>query len=70
MTKWKTGEVQDSTFMSKTPEAPTARWGMKAMAARIKEIGEVDDVLVIGIDFGTTLVTLNNLPCQPELTGM
>jgi hypothetical protein len=70
MTKWKTGEIQDSTYGSKSADASNGRWGMKAMAARIKEIGEVDDVLVIGIDFGTTLVTLNNLPCQPELTGM
>ncbi|OQE47198.1 hypothetical protein PENCOP_c001G01352 [Penicillium coprophilum] len=54
MTKWKTGEVQDSTYMTKTSEVPTGRWGMKAMAARIKELAEVDDVLVIGIDFGTT----------------
>jgi hypothetical protein len=43
-------------FMRKTSEVPNERWGMKALVNKIKKKrgSALDNVLVIGIDFGTT----------------
>ncbi|OBT67118.1 hypothetical protein VE03_04430 [Pseudogymnoascus sp. 23342-1-I1] len=43
-------------FMRKTSEVPNERWGMKALVSKIKKKrgSKLDNVLVIGIDFGTT----------------
>ncbi|KAI1162283.1 actin-like ATPase domain-containing protein [Nemania serpens] len=43
-------------FMRKTSDTPNERWSMKGLMKRIKakKQSNLDDILIIGIDFGTT----------------
>ncbi|KAL4869441.1 hypothetical protein BDV12DRAFT_208549 [Aspergillus spectabilis] len=57
MARWKnSGTDRDNGFLRKTFEVPNQRWGMKALVSKIKKMkaSDLDDIMVIGIDFGTT----------------
>ncbi|KOC12074.1 hypothetical protein AFLA70_48g004071 [Aspergillus flavus AF70] len=58
MPTWKTSSIAESEsgFLRKTSEVRNERWGMKALVSKIKKKKkyDLDDFLVIGIDFGTT----------------
>ncbi|KAK5629007.1 hypothetical protein RRF57_004722 [Xylaria bambusicola] len=51
-----TGPEDTAGFMRKTSDVPNERWSMKGLIKRIKakKKSNLDDRLVIGIDFGTT----------------
>ena len=66
MPTWKTSSIAESEsgFLRKTSEVRNERWGMKALVSKIKKKKkyDLDDFLVIGIDFGTTFVPAPDWP--------